>query len=81
FTNDVKNNFVPQIGFSDDDPGNIESIKKFLDKEYEESPVKTYLTKQGILASRIDVRYFGENTAGTINDAFSRRVEVQMLIN
>jgi len=47
FTNDVKNNFVPQIGFSDDDPGNIESIKKFLDKEYEESPVKTYLTKGG----------------------------------
>lgn len=43
--------------------------------------VKTYLTKQGILASRIDVRYFGENTAGTTNDAFSRRVEVQMLIN
>ena len=33
FTNDVKNNFVPQIGFSDDGPGNIESIKKFLDKE------------------------------------------------
>jgi hypothetical protein len=47
FTNDVKNNFVPQIGFSDDDPGNIESIKNFLDKEYEESPVKTYLTKGG----------------------------------
>ena len=47
FTNDVKNNFVPLIGFSDDDPGNIESIKKFLDKEYEESPVKTYLTKGG----------------------------------
>jgi hypothetical protein len=48
FTNDVTNNFVPQIGFSDDDPGNIESIKSFLDKEYEdESPVKTYLTKGG----------------------------------
>ena len=47
FTNDVKNNFVPLIGFSDDDTGNIESIKKFLDKEYEESPVKTYLTKGG----------------------------------
>ena len=48
FTNDVSNNFVPQIGFSDDDPGNIESIKSFLDKEYEdESPVKTYLTKGG----------------------------------
>lgn len=48
FTNDVSNNFVPQIGFSDDDPGNIESIKSFLEKEYEdESPVKTYLTKGG----------------------------------
>ena len=48
FTNDVTNNFVPQIGFSDDDPGNIESIKAFLDKEYEdEKPVKTYLTKGG----------------------------------
>jgi len=48
FTNDVTNNFVPQIGFSDDDPRNIESIKSFLEKEYEdESPVKTYLTKGG----------------------------------
>lgn len=48
FTNDVSNNFIPQIGFSDDDPGNIDSIKSFLDKEYEdESPVKTYLTKGG----------------------------------
>jgi hypothetical protein len=48
FKNDVKNNFVPQIGFSDDDPRNIESIKGFLDKEYgKESPVKTYLTKGG----------------------------------
>ena len=48
FTNDVTNNFVPQIGFSDDDPSNIESIKSFLEKEYEdEKPVKTYLTKGG----------------------------------
>jgi len=48
FTNDVTNNFVPQIGFSDDDPGNIESIKSFLEKEFEdENPVKTYLTKGG----------------------------------
>ena len=49
FTNDVTNNFIPQIGFSDDDPGNIESIKDFLNKEYsdEEKPVKTYLTKGG----------------------------------
>ena len=48
FKNDVKNNFIPMIGFSDDDPGNIESIKSFLDKEYkDDKPVKTYLTKGG----------------------------------
>ena len=34
FKNDCKNNFVPMIGFSDDDPGNIDKIKDFLDKEY-----------------------------------------------
>lgn len=45
--NDIKNNFVPMIGFSDDDPGNVEKIKAFLDKEYEDKPVKTYLTKGG----------------------------------
>ena len=46
--NDVKNKFVPQIGFSDDDPSNIEAIKSFLKKEYgKENPVKTYLTKGG----------------------------------
>lgn len=48
FKNDVKNKFVPQIGFSDDDPKNIESIKSFLEKEYgNKKPVKTYLTKGG----------------------------------
>jgi len=48
FKNDIKNNFVPMIGFSDDDPGNIDSIKDFLDKEYkDDKPVKTYLTKGG----------------------------------
>jgi len=45
--NDIKNNFIPMIGFSDDDPGNVEKIKAFLDKEYEDKPVKTYLTKGG----------------------------------
>ena len=45
--NDIKNNFVPMIGFSDDDPGNVEKIKAFLDKEYDDKPVKTYLTKGG----------------------------------
>ena len=44
---DIKNNFIPMIGFSDDDPGNVEKIKAFLDKEYEDKPVKTYLTKGG----------------------------------
>ena len=49
FTNDVSNNFIPQIGFSDDDPGNIESIKSFLEKEYDgDKPVQTYLTKGGV---------------------------------
>jgi hypothetical protein len=48
FKNDVKNKFVPQIGFSDDDSSNIEAIKSFLKKEYgKENPVKTYLTKGG----------------------------------
>ena len=45
--NDIKNNFIPTIGFSDDDPGNVETIKAFLDKEYKDNPVKTYLTKGG----------------------------------
>ena len=45
--NDVKNNFVLMIGFSDDDPGNVEKIKAFLDSEYEDKPVRTYLTKGG----------------------------------
>lgn len=49
FTNDVSNNFIPQIGFSDDDPKNIESINDFLEKEYEDQkPVQTYLTKGGV---------------------------------
>jgi hypothetical protein len=48
FKNDVKNYFVPQIGFSDDDPKNIEHIKSFLEKEYDkDNIVKTYLTKGG----------------------------------
>ena len=47
FKNDVNNNFVPMIGFSDDDPGNIDKIKSFLDSEFEDKPVRTYLTKGG----------------------------------
>ena len=48
FKNDIVNNEIePIIGFSDDDERNIEKMKDFLDKEYEKSPVKTYLTKGG----------------------------------
>jgi hypothetical protein len=47
FKNDVKNNFVPDIGFSDDDQKNIDAIKDFLEKEYDDKPVRTYLTKGG----------------------------------
>jgi len=47
FKNDVKNNFVPNIGFSDDDTRNIEKIKDFLDVEDKDKLVKTYLTKGG----------------------------------
>ena len=47
FKNDVRNNFVPQIGFSDDDPRNIDKIKDFLDQEKPDISVKTYLTKGG----------------------------------
>lgn len=48
FKNDIKNDeVVPFIGFSDDDPKNIEHMKKFIETEYEEKPVKMYLTKGG----------------------------------
>jgi len=48
FKNDVSNNEIePIIGFSDDDPRNIEMMKGFLEKEYEKNPVRTYLTKGG----------------------------------
>jgi hypothetical protein len=48
FKNDVENNeILPIIGFSDDDPRNIEKMKEFLSSEYEDKPVRTYLTKGG----------------------------------
>lgn len=48
FKNDIVNNEIePIIGFSDDDERNIEKMKGFLEKEYEKSTVKTYLTKGG----------------------------------
>jgi hypothetical protein len=48
FKNDVANEeIIPFIGFSDDDPRNIDTMNQFLEKEYEEKPVRTYLTKGG----------------------------------
>jgi hypothetical protein len=48
FKNDVENNeILPIIGFSDDDPRNIDKMKEFLDDEDTEKLVKTYLTKGG----------------------------------
>ena len=48
FKNDVENNeIIPFIGFSDDDPRNIEKMKEFLSSEYKDKPVRTYLTKGG----------------------------------
>lgn len=48
FKNDVENNeTLPMIGFSDDDPRNIEKMKDFLDTHDTEKIVKTYLTKGG----------------------------------
>lgn len=48
FKNDVENNeILPIIGFSDDDPKNIETMKDFLDTHDTEKLVRTYLTKGG----------------------------------
>jgi hypothetical protein len=46
FKNDVKNNFVPTIGFSDDDPKNIESMKS-ADINADNVDISMYLTKGG----------------------------------
>ena len=49
FKDDVNNNFVPKIGFSDDDPANLKAIGDYLKNAYPDGdkPVKTYLTKGG----------------------------------
>jgi hypothetical protein len=48
FKDDVRNNeIIPFIGFSDDDPRNIDKMKEFIEKEYEEKPIRMYLTKGG----------------------------------
>jgi hypothetical protein len=45
--NKISNNFVPRLGFSDDDLKNVESIKKHFQDD-PENIVKTYSTKGGI---------------------------------
>jgi hypothetical protein len=48
FKNDIINDeIIPFIGFSDDDPRNIDKMKDFIEKEYEKKPVRMYLTKGG----------------------------------
>lgn len=42
--NDIKNNFVPTIGFSDDDKKNVDNVKKYLDDKGEDN-VNVYYTK------------------------------------
>jgi hypothetical protein len=42
---DIANNFIPSIGFSDDDERNVEAMKKYF-KGIKE-PIKTYTTKGG----------------------------------
>ena len=41
--------------------------------------VKQYLLSKGIEGNRIDIRYFGEQGASAVNEAFARRVEIQLL--
>jgi hypothetical protein len=43
-TNDIENNFVPKIGFSDDDEANVKKIKKDLEDEGMDD-VSVYFTK------------------------------------
>jgi len=46
--NDIKNNFIPRLGFSDDDPKNIESMKDFVDNNNpDDVDISMYLTKGG----------------------------------
>ena len=44
--NKVSNNFIPTLGFSDDDIRNVEKMKKHFEKE-PENILKTYLTAGG----------------------------------
>lgn len=47
--NDIKNYFVPDIGFSDDDLKNVDTINKELKSKYpEEKPVRVFSTNKGI---------------------------------
>jgi len=42
--NDIHNNFVPKIGFSDDDKANVDNVKQYLDDKGDDS-VNVYYTK------------------------------------
>lgn len=45
--NEISGNFTPTIGFSDDDPKNVEMVKKHVEKD-PESIIQTYSTAGGI---------------------------------
>ena len=62
-----------------DKSGNLELNFKLSKKRSE--AVKSYLISKGISASRIDISYFGEYQAVAMNDPFSRRVEVILMVN
>lgn len=48
FKNDISNDeIIPFIGFSDDDPININKIKDAINKEREKNNIRMYLTKRG----------------------------------
>lgn len=43
--NDIKNNFVPTVGFSDDDTKNVENVKNYLSTRQGDDEINVYLTK------------------------------------
>lgn len=61
-----------------DKSGNPELNFKLSKKRAE--AVKTYLMNQGISTTKIDISYFGENKSAAVNDPFSRKVEVILVV-
>lgn len=61
-----------------DKSGNPEANFRLSKKRAE--AVKSYLIRQGVSGSRVDISYFGANTATAANDPFSRRVEVVLVV-